>query len=136
MGCYLAPGDGATIRDVETEMAEKLRGAVFIVVGDLNVDLGNAGRRGRYEDIMAAMATAVLEDLAGNFLLRRWTWCWDWRMWATRRQRRVVRSRTNCILGSDRPIFQNMAVRDPRYNSDHFMVVGSLHRASLREHYC
>ena len=31
-------------------------------------------------------------------------------------------------------ISQNMAVRYPRHNSDHFMFVGGLRRASLREH--
>ena len=47
MGCYLAPGDGTIIRDVEAAMAEKPRGAKFIDVGDLNVELGNTCSRGR-----------------------------------------------------------------------------------------
>ena len=51
-----------------------------------------------------------------------------------RRQGRKVRSRTGYILRSDRRIFQNMNVRDPRHNSYHFMVVGSLSGASLMEH--
>ena len=46
---------------------------------------------------------------------------------------RVVRSRTDYIMGSDRWIFQNMDVQDPMHNSDHFMIVGSLHGASPRE---
>ena len=52
-----------------------------------------------------------------------------------RRKGRVVKSRTDYILGSDRRIFYNMAVWDPMHNSNHFMVVGSLCGASLREHY-
>ena len=36
------------------------------------------------------------------------------------------------ILGSDRRIFQNVAVRDSRHNSDNFIVVGCLHGSSLR----
>ena len=47
VGCYLAPGDRTTIIDVESEMVEKPRGAEFIVEGDLNVNLGKAGSRGR-----------------------------------------------------------------------------------------
>ena len=45
-----------------------------------------------------------------------------------------MRYRTDYILGSYRRIFQNMAVRYLRHNSDHLMVVGSVHVTSLREH--
>ena len=50
-------------------------------------------------------------------------------------KQRVVRSYTDYIMGSDRRIFQSVAVRDPRHNSDHLMVVGSLRGAFPREHY-
>ena len=46
----------------------------------------------------------------------------------------VVRSQTDYTLGSKDQIFQNVAVRYPRHNSDHFVVVGGLRGASLREH--
>ena len=124
-----------TIRDVESAMAEKPRGVEFIVVGDLNVELGETGRRVRYEDITAALAAAGLEDMAGHhFFPRIRVWCQDWRTLSMRRQGKAVRSRTDYILGSDRRIFQNVAVQDPRHNSYHFMVMGSLHGASPREH--
>ena len=47
---------------------------------------------------------------------------------------RYVRSRTDYILGIDFHLFRNMAVRYPRHNSDHYMVLGCLHSAPLREH--
>ena len=50
------------------------------------------------------------------------------------REGREVRSRTDYILGTDHRIFGNVSVRDPRHNSDHYMVLGCLHRAPLREH--
>ena len=50
-------------------------------------------------------------------------------------KQRVVRSYTDYIMGSDLRIFQNVAVWDPRHNSDHLMVVGSLRGAFPREHY-
>ena len=43
-----------------------------------------------------------------------------------------VRSRTDYILGTYRRLFGNVSVRDPRHNSDHYMVLGFLHSASLR----
>ena len=41
-------------------------------------------------------------------------------------QGRVVRSWMDYILVSDRRILQNVAVRNPRHNSDHLMVIGRL----------
>ena len=46
------------------------RGTELIVAGDLNVDLGEEGNRGRYAEITVAVATAGMEDLAEHFLLR------------------------------------------------------------------
>ena len=46
----------------------------------------------------------------------------------------AIRSRTDYILGTDRSLFRNVAVRDPRYNSDHYMLVGLLRGGTVREH--
>ena len=54
-------------------------------------------------------------------------------MLAMVRQGREVKSQMEYIMGSDRRIFQNMAVRDLQHNSDHYMVLGCLHGGSLRE---
>ena len=50
------------------------------------------------------------------------------------REGKVVRSRTDYLLGTDRSLFRNLSIRDPRHNTDHFMVVGCLRSASEREH--
>ena len=47
---------------------------------------------------------------------------------------REVRSRTDYILGTDRRLFGNVSLRDPRHNSYHYMVLVYLHSASLKEH--
>ena len=47
---------------------------------------------------------------------------------------KAVRSRTNYILGTDRSLFRNVAVQDPRHNSDHYMVMGLLRGGTGREH--
>ena len=44
-----------------------------------------------------------------------------------------MRSRTDYILGTDRRLFKNVSVRDPRHNSDHYMVLGCLPNAPLSE---
>ena len=45
------------------------------------------------------------------------------------RKVRLGRSNMEYILGYDCQIFQNMAIRDPRHNSDNIMVLGCLHGA-------
>ena len=50
------------------------------------------------------------------------------------REGKVVRSRTDYILGTDHRLFWNMSVRDPRHNTDHNMVLGCLCSAHEREH--
>ena len=50
------------------------------------------------------------------------------------RKGREVRSRTDYILGTDHRLFGNISIRDPRHNSDHYMVLGCLPSASLTEH--
>ena len=44
-----------------------------------------------------------------------------------------MRSRIDYIFGYDRQIIQNVAVRDPRHNSNHFVLMGCLCGASPRK---
>ena len=50
------------------------------------------------------------------------------------RKVREVRSWTDYILGTDHRLFRNVAVRDPRHNSDHYMVLGCRPSAPPTEH--
>ena len=52
------------------------------------------------------------------------------------REGKVVRYRTDYLLGTDRSLFRNVSVQYPRHNTDHFMVVGCLRSALAREHAC
>ena len=47
---------------------------------------------------------------------------------------REVRSLTDYILGTDHCLFWNVSVREPRHNSENYMVLGCLRSAPLREH--
>ena len=100
----------------------------------MNVELAEPEGDRREEDIAATLATEGLEDMAEHFLPRRRRWCRDRRTWSMLRQGRELRSRTDYILGTDRRLFGNVAVRDPMHNSDHYMVLGCMHIASLTEH--
>ena len=50
------------------------------------------------------------------------------------REGKVVRSRTDYILGTYQSIFWNFSVGDPRRNTNHYMVLSCLRSAPEREH--
>ena len=50
------------------------------------------------------------------------------------REGKVFRSRTDYILGTDRSLIWNVSVRDPRHNTNHYMVLGCLCSSNKREH--
>ena len=112
-------------------IGRKPLGAELMVAGDFNVDiLAPEGNR-RAENIATDLATAGVEDMAQHFMPRRIWWSRDRQTWDMRRKGQVVRSRTDYILVTDRRLFKNVAVRDPRHNTDHNMVLGCLPGAPL-----
>ena len=132
MGCDLAPDNTSTIYSVVAALKERPRGAELLVSGDFNVKLLEPEVDRRVEDIAAALETEGLEDMSAHFIPCRRSWCWDGRIWSMIWAAREVRSRTDYILEMDLRLFWNVAVRDPRHNSDHYMVLGCLHRAPPR----
>ena len=47
-----------------------------------------------------------------------------------------VRSRMEYILGTDLRLLQNVDIRDPRHNTNHYMVLSCLRGMTLRENQC
>ena len=132
--CYLAPNDAETIERVVTALGDRPKGTTLIVEGDLKTDLGDAESNRRGSEIVAAMAEARVEDIRAHFLPRKQNWGRERRTWSMVREGKVVRSRTDYLLGTDRSLFRNVSVRDPRHNTDHFMVVGCLLSAPKQKH--
>ena len=134
IGCYLAPDDARTIEQVVTALSNQPRGTALIVAGDINTGLGDMAYDKRGTAIAAAITEAGLEDMTAHFLPRKGKGRRERRTWSMVRGGEAIRYRTNYILGTDRSLFRNVAVRDPRYNSDHYMVVGLLKGGTTREH--
>ena len=134
IGCYLAPDDARTIERVVTALGDQPRGTALLVVGDFNTDLGDTASNERGAEIAAALTEAGVKDMTAHFLLRKQPWGRELRTWSMVREGRVIRSRTDYLLGTDQILFRNVAVRDPRHNSDHYMVVGHLRSETAREH--
>ena len=131
VGFFHAPEDTSTIERVVEGLEERPKGTELLVAGDMNVNLAEPEGDRREEDIAATLATEGLEDMVAHFLPQWRNWCRDRRKWSILRQVREVQSWTDYIMGTDCRLFGNVAVRDPRHNSDHYMVLGYLHSASL-----
>ena len=134
VGCYLSPDDTSMIERVVEALRKRPKGAELLVAGDMNANLADPEGDSRGDDIADALATEIMEDISEHFLLRRRPWCQDRRTWSMIREGREVQSRTDYILGTYRRLFENVSVRDPRHNSDHYLVLVCLHSASLKEH--
>ena len=126
VGCYFAPDDTSTIEMVVKALRSRPKGAELLVVGDLNANLAVPEGDRRAEEILETIATEGLEDMAQHFLPWERRWCRDRRTWRMLWNGREVQSWTDYILGTDRRIFRNVVVWDPRHNSDHYMVLGCL----------
>ena len=99
---------------------------MLLVSGDFNTDLGKMASDGRGTEIAAEITELGLEDMTAHFLPRKRRWGRERRTWSMVREGKVKRFWTDYLLGTNRSLFRNVAVRDPRYNSDHYMVVGLL----------
>ena len=85
-------------------------------------------------EIAAALTEAGLENMTAHFLPWKQRWGRERRIWSMVWEGKVVRYRTDYILGTEQSLFQNVSIRDPQHNTDHFMVVGCLRSAPAREH--
>ena len=133
VGVYNAPEDTTTMERVVEAIRRKPRGAELLVTGDFSVNIAAPEGDRRAEDIATEVATAGLADIARHFLPREKRWGRDRQTWGMLRKGQEVQYRTDYSLGTDRRIFRNVTVRDPRHNSDHYMVLGCLPSAPLSE---
>ena len=72
--------------------------------------------------------------MAAHFLPRQRKWGREQKKWSMVMEGKVVWSRTDYILGTDRRIFWNVSVWDPRNKTDHYIVLGCLRSANEREY--
>jgi len=130
VGCCIPPTCTTTIEQVRQAIDHGPTSAGLIVLGDLNVDLADPERSERDKTIAAKLVD--LDDLSLNFCGRRGRR--GGHTWSMFRRGRTVSSKTDYVLGTDCRSFRNVQIRDPRCNSDHFMVVASLWPATQRDH--
>jgi hypothetical protein len=129
VGEYILPADTVTLEQVSKALDERLEGVEPILLGDLNANLAEPVQS-REHEIAAAMASHGLEDMLGHFAPRR-----RYRAgytWKQSREGVLVTSRCDYLLGVDRHTFSKVCLKDPRFDSDHFMILGTLNSATLK----
>jgi endonuclease/exonuclease/phosphatase family metal-dependent hydrolase len=124
MVAYILHSDNYTIETIQHALDKLPTHNPIILLGDLNADINNPHDNAT-TDVEAMVSMYGLEDMVRHFKQR-----YIYRKgntWRMRRRERMVESHIDYILCSDRRVFKNVAIRDPRhYFSDHFVITGIL----------
>ncbi len=129
VGAYLPP-DGPALQELPylTEALERFKNSKTapVLLGDLNADIHNPQPL-RNQQLGTVLATYGFHDLLSHYKQRRRfkhrTTYFQWRD----NLNRVIRTRTDYILATDRRLFEYVSIRDPRYfDSDHYMITARL----------
>jgi exonuclease III len=130
IGAYIPPGDENALEFIE-QAAQRRPNLPVLLMGDLNVDLLNL-RDTRDANIAAMIANLGLLDLLAHFYMR--SGFGHRNTWFQTREHSMLSSRCDYILGSNRNLFRNMQLKQPRlFTSDHYLVLGELLSEPLRE---
>ena len=103
------------------------------MAGNLNSNLVEPEGTQQVEAMTEDLTAAGLEDMGMHFLPRCRLWLQDRFTWGMRRDGREVQYQTDYILGKYLRLFQDVAIRDPRHNSDHYMVLGCLREEPAKD---
>ena len=134
VGCYLAPKNTATTNSVVVAIGQHPYRAALLVAGCFNTDITVKDGNSCGSEIVAAIATAGLEDVSAHFLPHCKSWARDGRTWYVLHQWREVQSCMEYLLVMDCHLFWNVSVQDPWHTLNHLVVLGSLFGAAQREH--
>ena len=116
--CYLAMHDASNLERDIASIVQRLQDMELSVARYSNANWSALDGHNCNEKIAAEMATEGLEDMAAHFLSHSLPWTRDVCMWIMLRRGKKIWSRADYILGTDRRLFQNFTVRDPRHNTE------------------
>jgi hypothetical protein len=132
VGVYIPPADMSTLNHIRLAR-DCFADMPMFQMGDLNVNLDDITPDNRAIEIIALTASLGLEDMASHFRQRAGYHHGD--TWHIIRDGQLVLSKCDYIMAPDRRYFQYIRIREPRYNTDHLMVVGGLLSATQRENF-
>ena len=132
VGCYLATRDAPTLESGVTTINHRPGGVELLVAGYFNTDFKTPDGNKRDKEITAETATDGQENRIEHFIPCKILCTWEGWTWSMFRSDQEVRSWTDYILELDHSIFQNVAIQDPRQNTNYYMVLVCLHGVNLR----
>jgi hypothetical protein len=126
------PCDTTTIECIHEAMERLPTQNSYILLGDLNMNL-RYQRDDRVVAVAATVASFGLVDMLGHFRERKKFW--HGMKWQMRRRERIIMSRCDYIFSTDRIIFSNVTIREPRhYTTDGYMIFGILFSEPMKAH--
>jgi hypothetical protein len=104
----------------------------YILLGDLNANL-RYPRDDRAVAVAATVSSFGLIDMLGHFRQQdKFRHGMPWKM---QQRERIIMSRCDYILSTDRRIFSNVTIREPiHYTTDHYMILGILLSEPMKAH--
>ena len=98
----------------------------LLVAGYFNTGLEYPDRNKCDKAIASAMEMELVEDMVEHLLPSKFMWTLNGHMCSMLCCDQEVRYHTYYILGTDCSLFQNVAARDPRHNTNRYMFLGCL----------
>ena len=122
VGSYVPPNGVPAVHHVEQALRVTPKGVEMVLMGDLNVQLGNP--HGKHEEeLAAALVYRGLVNIIDHFMPQRrymgtgsWAWCMQMEGWQ-------VTGRGEYSLFIDRNNFTNAGMQESRHGTDHRMTL-------------
>jgi exonuclease III len=129
---YIPPGDDSTMEHVERALTRFANGPAPLLLGDLNCNLEDP-QSPRDIQVAAMVANHGIFDMLPHFKQRKGLGhCRTWRQ--LHNDGNWIASWCDYFLGSDRCMFCNVCLHNPRhFTSDHLMVVGVIPSKPISE---
>ena len=132
IGAYLPPTSLDDLPFFEEALARFHSYTNIIAAGDFNADITDLTLP-RNQAVAASFAAHGLFDLLAHYRQRKRHR--HLQTWYQVREGTLLRSRCDYILGTDRRLFENVGLRDPRsYSTDHLMLRATLLRRPTKCH--
>ena len=131
VGAYIPPDDDETCEHIDQALRRFQSSKRLFLLGDLNMRFENP-RDEREHEILDVLMNYGLINLAKHFSQRkRWRAGWTWYQKTVDGPRTAV---CDYILANDRRIVWNYSLRQPRFDSDHLMLVIRIRTGNVQRH--
>jgi exonuclease III len=126
IGAYVPPSetDGSTLEYIQQAASFGSTKTPLILMGDFNVNTRRCrGLNNRQIATLALFASLGVSDIDKNFIQRKKRGYWTW---SKEREGHTIYSRCDAICTTNSSDFSSFRIKEPRFDSDHRMLLGIL----------